>query len=285
MKDPIPNGETHPVAKLFPLMPDEELDDLTTDIRENGLHQSIILDAEGMLLDGRNRLEACRRAGVEPSYAVLNGQDPVAFILSQNIRRRHLTQGQRAILVAKCLDSEHSANSAARKAGLSKGHVSQAALILKYAPELAEAILRENAKFDPSYQTAKQRMENAEHDRATALRLQAEDPELWSKVQDDLITLEEAVAELDTRKKEEQRKAQVKQQEREIKARHLFIILGSLALGDQPSSELAADLLDYDEETLRTAQLILSMQLWEKAIETLKECSAQWKGKQNVGTR
>jgi hypothetical protein len=33
---------------------------------------------------------------------------------SQNINRRHLSQGQRAIVVAKCLDSKQSANAAAR---------------------------------------------------------------------------------------------------------------------------------------------------------------------------
>jgi hypothetical protein len=42
-----------------------------------------------MLIDGRNRREACRRAGVIPDYILLDGQDPVAYILSANINRRH----------------------------------------------------------------------------------------------------------------------------------------------------------------------------------------------------
>jgi hypothetical protein len=32
-------------------------------------------------------------AGVQPSFRELNGQEPVAFILSQNIHRRHLNKG------------------------------------------------------------------------------------------------------------------------------------------------------------------------------------------------
>ena len=53
------------------------------------------------LIDGRNRLAACRMAGVEPLYASLNGHDPVAYILSANVARRNLTKGQRARAVAR----------------------------------------------------------------------------------------------------------------------------------------------------------------------------------------
>jgi hypothetical protein len=56
-----------------------------------------VLDADGVLIDGRNRLEACRRAGVEPTFTVLDGQGPVAFILSSDVERRHLTKGARAM--------------------------------------------------------------------------------------------------------------------------------------------------------------------------------------------
>jgi hypothetical protein len=72
---------------------------------------------------------------------------------------------------------------------------------------------------------------------------------------------------------------QKEKQEREIKARHLFIILGTLALGKQPPSEIAMDLLDYDKDTLEATQLQLTTGLWQKAIETLKECASQWEGK------
>ena len=45
----------------------------------------------------RNRLKACKLAGVEPRFEDLNGQDPAAFIVSANIERRHMTKGQRAM--------------------------------------------------------------------------------------------------------------------------------------------------------------------------------------------
>jgi hypothetical protein len=37
---------------------------------------------------------------VQPHYTVLDGQDPIAFILSMNVARRHLTMGQKAMAAA-----------------------------------------------------------------------------------------------------------------------------------------------------------------------------------------
>src|SRR5262252_9757620 len=87
----------HPAADLFPMMPDEELQELARDIAENGLIHPIIVDDQDQLIDGRNRLAACKMAGVKPRFEKLNGSDPVLYILSVNIERRHLSKGQLAI--------------------------------------------------------------------------------------------------------------------------------------------------------------------------------------------
>jgi hypothetical protein len=55
-----------------------------------------VLDSENVLIDGRNRLEACHRAGVGPTFEQINGVDLVAFILSSNDKRRHMIKGARA---------------------------------------------------------------------------------------------------------------------------------------------------------------------------------------------
>src|SRR5262245_6875840 len=96
-----PTGEVHEVAALFPMLAEDELDELAADIAAHGLHEAIVLDPNGVLLDGRNRLEACRRAGVEPYFWTYTGDDVAAFIVSTNIHRRHLTQGQRAMAIVK----------------------------------------------------------------------------------------------------------------------------------------------------------------------------------------
>jgi ParB-like chromosome segregation protein Spo0J len=62
-----------------------------------GLVHPIVVDADGVLIDGRNRFKACEMAGVEPTFARLNGEDAAAYILSANVERRSLTAGQKAI--------------------------------------------------------------------------------------------------------------------------------------------------------------------------------------------
>ena len=90
----------HPFAARFPMLPDDELQELAADIKANGLKEPIVVDDSGLLIDGRNRREACRIAGIEPAVRRLNGEDPIAFILSRNVTRRHLSKGQRAMAAA-----------------------------------------------------------------------------------------------------------------------------------------------------------------------------------------
>lgn len=99
-KDQLP--EVHPAAAIFPWLPEEELEELVLSICDVGLLQPIVLTPDGMILDGRNRLNACKRAGVEPTFVVHEG-DPVAFVTAANINRRHMTTGARAMAVAKML--------------------------------------------------------------------------------------------------------------------------------------------------------------------------------------
>jgi hypothetical protein len=96
----------HPLADLFPPMEGAEFDELVADIKAHGLREPIVL-YEGLILDGRNRYRACIKAGVEPSFAPsawrLPNDDPAGYVISANIRRRHLTAEQKRDLIAKLL--------------------------------------------------------------------------------------------------------------------------------------------------------------------------------------
>jgi phage N-6-adenine-methyltransferase len=94
---------SHPAAELFPFMSDAELAELAVDIRAHGLLEPIVL-LDGLVLDGRNRLRACEAAGVEPRFVEWDGSgDPAVWVLSKNLKRRHLSTSQRAMVAAKLL--------------------------------------------------------------------------------------------------------------------------------------------------------------------------------------
>jgi ParB-like chromosome segregation protein Spo0J len=95
------------LAGIFPLLPPEDLATLAANIREHGLQSPIILH-DGQILDGRNRYRACRLADVEPRIEELpTDRDPLAFVLSANLHRRHLTTSQRALIAAKLATLPH----------------------------------------------------------------------------------------------------------------------------------------------------------------------------------
>jgi len=90
----------HPLSELFPLMEEQELAALAADIQANGLRTPILL-LDDQILDGRNRYRACLLAGVEPVTSEFAGEDPLEFVLSANLHRRHLNESQRALVAAK----------------------------------------------------------------------------------------------------------------------------------------------------------------------------------------
>ena len=118
------------------MMSDAELNELAKDIKEHGLQHSVLLLRIGTkhsVLDGRNRLEALARLGVEfvadpihvdvpPRSAAaivfetIEVKDPATFVISANIRRRHLTKEQQAELVAKTVEAGRAKNDSAKVA-------------------------------------------------------------------------------------------------------------------------------------------------------------------------
>jgi ParB-like nuclease domain len=73
----------HPVAALFPMLADDELDELAASIKANGLLQPIVIDTEGAILDGRHRFKACQKADVKPRFETYKGRCHVCgFYLS-----------------------------------------------------------------------------------------------------------------------------------------------------------------------------------------------------------
>lgn len=142
------------MADLFPMMPEAELAMLAADIKANGLQYPIIVKGN-VLIDGRNRRRACELAEVEPRFETFAGTDVEKFIISSNLRRRQLTESQRALTAARLCNMRAghrsdlpSANShevrslqaAADLFNVGRHTVSDAKQILQQRPELAKRI-------------------------------------------------------------------------------------------------------------------------------------------------
>lgn len=187
------NYEVHPLADAFPLMQGEEFDALVADVDERGLAHPIVLAPDGKtIVDGRNRYRACLKAGRDPVFVTLGAQYTdeaiIAKIVSENLRRRHLNTGQRAMLgveVEKAyataarkrqgrrsdlsLNSEkgppvHAAKMAAKEVGVAASSVSDAKKLTNSHPDLAAKVRSGNASLNEATQQAKAR-ENAEPER------------------------------------------------------------------------------------------------------------------------
>ena len=76
MIDTSAEPPVHPANAIFPMMTDDELEGLVESIKHRGgLLFPIVLDRNGVLLDGKCRLRACQIAGVEPRFETFDGVD------------------------------------------------------------------------------------------------------------------------------------------------------------------------------------------------------------------
>ena len=95
----------HAVANIFPMMSPSEFKELKEDIAKNGLLEPI-WTYKNQIVDGRNRYLACMEVGVDPvfiEWSKVNGTSLIDFILSLNLKRRHLNASQKAMVAVDAL--------------------------------------------------------------------------------------------------------------------------------------------------------------------------------------
>jgi ParB-like chromosome segregation protein Spo0J len=101
----------HPLADKFPLVEGEDFDAIVADIKQNGQRVPIHV-YEGQIIDGRTRALACQKLGIAPKYHVIpdgafdKEGSLVAYVLSQNLHRRHLTAEQKRDVIAELLKAD-----------------------------------------------------------------------------------------------------------------------------------------------------------------------------------
>lgn len=174
----------HPYADKFPMLPDQELDELAESIKANGLRNPIVLTPDGLILDGRNRFAACERAGVtDPATTVYEGNDLAEYVIDCNSARRHMSTGSRAMASALVLEADGRRNAGRWKRGsvdikksLNSADdwrvlLTRAGAIIDHAPDLAEQVVTGSLALDAAYRAA---VQNRDAERAA---LEAEERE------------------------------------------------------------------------------------------------------------
>lgn len=179
--------KAHPYADLFPMMTGTELEALAADIEENGLRNPIVLYG-GQILDGRNRLQACEKAGVEPDFSEFDGDDAgaMALVISLNVQRRDLNAAQRAIVAAKTWmaggdttdkgkrsvsDKNTSIRTVASQFNTSTATITQARDLLTEAPDLAQQVEVRTLSLAAAYEELKKRRAEAKQKERDAERV------------------------------------------------------------------------------------------------------------------
>lgn len=139
--------EFHEAACWLPLMEDDDLCALADDIRDNGQKHPIEL-LDGKVIDGRNRLTACRLRGIEPKFIDMKPSDvgnPSAYVASVNVRRRHLSTAQRAKFALKLKEHETKLAEERRKAGAKAGGHARHGSLPEHVPEGTRGEARDKA--------------------------------------------------------------------------------------------------------------------------------------------
>jgi protein gp37/ParB-like chromosome segregation protein Spo0J len=110
MTEKLGSYKVHPFAAKLPLMVGDEFAELVRDIEANDLIEPIALTADQTtIIDGRNRWRACKEAKIAPKFRAVSAKmteaDILAFIVSKNVARRHLSVGQKAALAIEYGDA------------------------------------------------------------------------------------------------------------------------------------------------------------------------------------
>jgi hypothetical protein len=161
--------ELHDLANLFPPMTDAEFSSLVDDVKKHGVREPITLFG-GKVIEGRHRMLAAEEAGVELPFKDFDGDDAaaLAFVLSANLHRRHLTDNQRAVIADKIANLGEgrpgktasieavSQSDAAETMKVSRSAVQRAAEVRKHAvPELKEAVDHDDVSISAAAAVAK----------------------------------------------------------------------------------------------------------------------------------
>ena len=204
----------HPAAEAYRLMTEEEIAGLAEDIAQHGLRDAIVMGRINgakteLLVDGRNRLQACELVGIEPQFQTWDfvDDDQVRAFVKSRSERRDISKGQRAMGVALLYPEPekggHGKQTVLKRDGFSKQRLSDARADLAYTRDLAIAVRDGARKLDEALAEVTVARQRLETDDAQLARLRAHAPDLADLVDEERMTLSEAFGAFEQRQRDE----------------------------------------------------------------------------------
>jgi ParB-like chromosome segregation protein Spo0J len=98
--------------KLLPNLPSDEYEALKDSIK-NERALPLVVNGEGVILDGHHRYRVCSDLGFKPKIEVKNFPNKLLekkFVIEANLRRRHLNDFQKAELAYPLLEMQEKFN-------------------------------------------------------------------------------------------------------------------------------------------------------------------------------
>ena len=152
--------EAHKLASYFPIMEEEKFEKFKEDIKENGQLEPIIT-FNNQILDGLNRYRACTELGITPIFKEYKGKDPLHYVISVNVHRRHMSVSQLAMVATEMLPEFE--KEAKERQGI-KGSASKDAKVYTNHEGFSKSALQAAKEFgisQPSVERAKRVKEQA----------------------------------------------------------------------------------------------------------------------------
>ena len=235
----------HPFANLRPL---GDYSALIDDIGKHGQRDPIVL-WNGQVLDGRHRYLACFRLNVPPVFEDFEGteQEALAFVLSKNLVRGHLTTSQRAMMIGRVTRTDRGPRAqgvgprvdllpvadAFVRAGVGRSTLLDAMKILKVGHDALTALV-ETGAVSVKDAAAVCRVKRKDLDRAVEMFTEAQDT-------DRNMTLQHALSLIEGRRNRERERKEAEKREKERRAQDPH--------ASKVDKEIAADGLSADGQS------------------------------------
>lgn len=158
----------HTLCTAFPDMTPEEFDELCLSIETSGQRDPIVVMG-GEILDGKNRMRACRKLSIQPKIRqydpAKDGASISQFVADRNLTRRSLTASQRAAIGAdmeSTIKAEREAQglhgrsraAAADAVGVSETSIHKAGKLKKESPAMFDKVKAGEVSLDEALKNA-----------------------------------------------------------------------------------------------------------------------------------